>query len=43
MLLPGIYAKETIDDTQAVILYKDVMAVLFILAKRGEQSRLHTE
>jgi hypothetical protein len=43
MLLPGIYAKETIGDTQAVILYKDVMAELFIPAKRGEQSRLHTE
>lgn len=34
MLLPGIYAKETIGDTQAVILYKDVIAALFVLAKR---------
>lgn len=35
MLLPGIYAKETIGDTLAVILYKDVVAALFIPAERG--------
>lgn len=35
MLLPGIYAKETIRDTPAAILYKDVMAALFIPADRG--------
>lgn len=42
MLPPGIYAKETVGDTPAVIPYEDVVAALFIPAE-GLAADVHTE